>query len=66
MGIPFVVVASGGLPVINTPNGIPMDLASNGFGIPVTIATDGFGIAVNLNGYSAGGGYVPTYPYYGF
>lgn len=56
MGIPFVVVASGGLPVVNTAGGIPMDIATNGFGIPVTIATNGFGIAANLIGYSAGGG----------
>lgn len=66
MGIPFVVVASGGIPVVNTTAGIPMDIATNGFGIPVTIATNGFGIAANLNGYNPGGAYVPTYPYLGF
>lgn len=64
MGTPFVVVASGGLPVVNTPNGAPFDFAANGDGIPVTIVTNGFGIAANLNGYSAGGGSATyTYPY---
>lgn len=66
MGIPFVVVSSGGIPVVNTPSGIAMDFASNGLGIPVTIVTNGFGIAANLNGYSAGGSYVPTYYFLGF
>ena len=66
MGIPFVVVASGGIPVVNTTAGMPMTLAANGMGIPVTIATNGFGIAANLIGYSAGGSYVPTYYFLGF
>lgn len=67
MGIPFVVVASGGLPVVNAAGGIPMDIATNGFGIPVTIATNGFGIAANLIGYNPSpGGYVPSYPWLGF
>lgn len=67
MGIPFVVVSSGGLPVVNTPGGIAMDLATNGDGIPVTIATNGFGIAANLNGYNPSPGtYVPTFYFLGF
>lgn len=67
MGIPVVVVASGGVPVVNTSSGLPMDVATNGFGIPVTIATNGFGIPANLNGYNPSpGGYVPTYPWLGF
>lgn len=66
LGIPFVVVASGGLPVVNTSGGIAMSLATNGDGIPVTIATNGFGIAANLVGYNPGGSYVPTYYILGF
>lgn len=66
MGIPVVVVASGGLPVVNFSGGVPMEVATNGFGIPVTIATNGFGIAANLIGYVAPGGTSPTYYLYGF
>lgn len=67
MGIPFVVVASGGLPVVNVSTGVQMDIATNGFGIPVTIATNGFGIPANLNGYSAGPGVAGNnFPILGF
>jgi hypothetical protein len=53
MTTPIVIVASGGLPVINTPSGISMTVATNGVGVPVTIVTNGFGVAANLIGYCA-------------
>lgn len=43
MGIPVVVVSSGGLPVTESASGLatPMEIASNGFGIPVTVVNSG-------------------------
>jgi hypothetical protein len=43
-----VVVDQGGIPVVNTPLGAPMTVASNGFGVAVTIAANGFGTPVYL------------------
>lgn len=37
MGIPVVLVDSGGLPVTETERGTPVTIAENGFGIPVTV-----------------------------
>jgi hypothetical protein len=46
--LPIVIVASGGLPVVEAANGkgMPVQQAANGRGLAVTIATNGFGIAV--------------------
>jgi hypothetical protein len=54
MGMPIVIVASGGRPVVLATNGygMPCEIASNGFGIPVTIASNGYGLAVT--GFSIG------------
>ena len=68
MGLPVVIVPSGGLPVTE---------ATNGFGLPVEIAANGFGIAVTIVAscglpvIGTGGGPqppagAPTYYLYGF
>jgi hypothetical protein len=46
VGIPAVIVSSGGLPIVEATNGlgVPMTEATNGFGIPVTFAD--FGLPV--------------------
>lgn len=43
MGLPVVIVASGGLPVTEVANakGAPVEVATNGFGIPVTLVASG-------------------------
>ena len=52
MSRPVVVVASGGLPIVEATNGfgVPMTVASNGYGLPVTIATNGLGLPVVATG----------------
>lgn len=49
---PIVIVESGGLPVVSTNNGTPMQVASNGFGIPVTLV-ENFGTPVTISGLNA-------------
>lgn len=48
MGLPVVIVASGGLPVVVSTSGygLPMTVSTSGFGIAVTQATSGRGLAV--------------------
>ena len=48
MATPIVVVASGGLPVVEAINGlgVPVTVATNGYGRAVTIATNGYGMPV--------------------
>jgi hypothetical protein len=43
MGLPIVVVASGGLPVTEAANGIglPVTPAASGFAVPVTLVANG-------------------------
>lgn len=41
MATPVVIVASGGLPVVESDRGFPATIADNGFGIPVTYANSG-------------------------
>lgn len=45
---PIVVVASGGVPVVEASNGqgTPVQQAADGKGVAVTIATNGFGVPV--------------------
>jgi len=45
MGMPVVIAATGGLPVV---------VATNGFGVPCTIATNGFGIRVTQSANGIG------------
>ena len=48
MPVPVIVVASGGVPVINTPLGTPMTPVSGPVGgLPVTVVADG-GFPVHL------------------
>jgi hypothetical protein len=48
MPVPVIVVASGGVPVINTPLGTPMTpIALTNGGMPVTVVADG-GFPVHL------------------
>jgi len=48
MPVPVIVVASGGVPVINTPLGTPMTPVTVPVGgLPITIVTDG-GFPVHL------------------
>ena len=48
MPVPVIVVASGGVPVVNTPLGTPMTpIALTNGGMPVTLVTDG-GFPVHL------------------
>ena len=48
MATPIVVVAAGGLPVVEAINGlgVPVTVTSNGYGRAVTIATNGYGMPV--------------------
>jgi hypothetical protein len=55
MGLPVVIVASGGLPVTQAANGLPVTVATNGYGIPVTLVTSG-GMSVTATAGSALGG----------
>lgn len=41
MATPVVIVASGGLPVVESDRGFPATIADNGFGIPITYARSG-------------------------
>lgn len=57
MALEVTVVASGGLPVIETPYGLPIvDDGPNGF--LVTFSTNGFGLPVQFVGGIAPAGFV--------
>lgn len=56
MATPVVIVPSGGLPVINTPNATPMTVAANGFGVPITLV-DKYGTPATVEG----GGPAPSF-----
>lgn len=46
-GAPVVVVASGGIPVVNGTNGVGMTVAANGIGKAITLVAN-LGIPVTL------------------
>lgn len=37
---PIIIVASGGVPVVNTDNGTPFTVAANAIGTPMTVVTN--------------------------
>ena len=48
MGLPVIIVPSGGLPVSISTNGygLPVTLSTNGYGVPITQAVAGYGLPV--------------------
>ncbi|WP_434733773.1 FAD-dependent oxidoreductase [Rhizobium sp. YTUHZ044] len=62
MGIPVVIVPSGGIPVTEAPAGLgsPVEIASNGIGTAVTIVASG---GLPVNGSGGGGPVVVPFAY---
>jgi hypothetical protein len=54
MGIPVVVVTSGGLSVTQDDGGLPTTVAANGIGLAVTVVASG-GVPMTLEGYTPPG-----------